>query len=249
MKKYYKSNILILIIIVYAILGCDSDINDSQIQNPYIKYTYITTRDGKKLDFAIVAPETLNNENGNPVLIAFPPGDQTSDEVVWTLDNYLIRQSIQRNWIAISPMQMDGKKYFEGAENYIPELFDWVEDNYSVENSKYHISGISNGGKSAFRIAIKFRKRCSSLLVFPGIIHSSNEYAMLDSLMGIPVHMYVGEYETQAWISVMDSIKTVLDDLGVYNQYITFPGDGHVITSLTSKMLFDTLDSFRTNLK
>jgi predicted esterase len=237
-KKWY-------ILTVIFLMGCSLEIDDSPKENPYLSYYSIETHDGKYLRFACISPETHNVIKGNPVLLIFPPGEQSEEEVKWTIDNYLIRQCIQRNWIVISPMAVEDKKYFEGAEEYIPELLDWIEDSFNVENNSFHISGISNGGKSAFRIGIQYRKKCSSLLVFPGIIHNNTEYALLDSLIGIPVHMYVGEYENQAWKSVMDSIKIILDDLGVTNQYIVFPGEGHVLTSLTSIMLFDTLDSFR----
>ena len=245
-KVYLNYLILFFLVINGLFMSCNLEMNDSTKQNPYIEYKSITLTDGNFLEFALVTPEVFDPAGGNPVLLAFPPGDHTQSEVQWALDSYWIRQSIQRNWIVVSPMAVNGLNYYEGPEKYIPELLDWVENNYSVENNKYHLSGISNGGKSAFRIAIKFRKRVSSLMVLPGKIHSIDEYALLDSLIGIPVHMYVGEYEIPEWTNVMDSIKIILDDLGVTNQYITFPGEGHTITSLTSTILFDTLDSFRT---
>lgn len=245
-KSYFIYLIVLLVFIISANIGCNMEINDSEKQNPYIKYTSIETQDGKILNFALVSPETYDTENGNPVLLAFPPGDHTRSEVQWALDLYWIRQSIQRDWIVISPMHLENKKYYEGPEKYIPELLDWVEANYVVENNKYHVSGISNGGKSGFRVALQYSERFASLLVFPGKIHSDSEYALLNNLIGIPVHMYVGEYEIEEWTSVMDSINAILDELGVTNKYITFQGEGHVISNLTSNMLFDTLDSFRT---
>jgi S-formylglutathione hydrolase FrmB len=245
-NKYFVYFSIFLLLTIVGIIGCKIEMNDSTKQNPYIRFTSIETQDGNQLNFGLVSPETLDANNGNPVLLAFPPGDHTQSEAQWAIDNYWIRQSIQRNWIVVSPLHLDGDNYYEGTEQYIPELLDWVEDNFVVENNKYHVSGISNGGKSAFRVAINYRKRCSSLLVFPGIIHTTGEYALLDSLVGIPVHMYVGENERDDWTRIMDSTKTILDSLRVTNKYIIFPGEDHVITSLTSEMLFDTLDTFRT---
>ena len=85
--------------------------------------------------------------------------------------------------------------------------------------------------------------RFLSLMVMPGTLASEDEYPHLDRLIGIPVHLYLGEYEL--WKGKMDTIKIHLDSLGVENQYRVFPGQGHVIESLTSEMLFDTLDTFR----
>ncbi len=246
---------LALTILFFSLFADNIETNDGKIiegailgatQNPYITYQRVEMSDGEFIEFAIVAPEFTEPGMAHPALLAFPPGNHTKSEAQWALDKYWIRQSIQRNWIVISPLAFKKQAYYQGPEKYIPELMDWVEEKYEVEDGKFHASGISNGGKSAFQVAIKFRTRIASLLVFPGIlIDSEDENIQLDSLVGMPVHMYVGEGESEEWTNAMDSIKVILDSLGVENQYKIFQGEGHVIQSLTSEMLFDTLDTFR----
>ncbi len=241
---FIKYNILLVALII-VFTSCKMEISDSDRQNPYMTYQRVEMSDGEFIEFAIVAPEFTEPGMAHPTLLAFPPGDHTKSEAQWALDKYWIRQSIQRNWVVVSPLAFKNLNYYEGPEKYIPELMDWIEENYEVEDGKFHTSGISNGGKSAFRAAINFSDRIASLLVFPGKIDSDAEYGLLNRLAGMPVHMYVGEGEIEEWTSVMDSIKVILDDLGVENQYKIFKGEGHIIQSLTSEMLFDTLDTFR----
>jgi len=43
----------------------------------------------------------------------------------------------------------------------------------------------------------------------------------------------------------MDSTATILQNLGVQVTFKIFPGEGHVINSLSSDMLFDLLEDLR----
>ena len=166
-------------------------------------------------------------------------------QVQWAIDKYWIRQSILRGWYVISPAAPNGRSFYEGSEDLVPEMLDSLLTKYNIEADKFHLAGISAGGLSAFRVAINFRNRFLSLLVFPGGAATDAEYAKLDSLVGIPVTMFVGANDSQEWIKVMDSTAYILDSLGVHVDYHKLSGEGHVIDGLTSAMLFDILDAAR----
>ena len=242
MQLKYK---ILYITALVLITGCEFEINDSEAPNPYVRHKTLELDDGKIMDFALILPEYTEPGMIHPVLLTFGGGGQSMPEILYNLGQFWVRQSIQRNWIVVSPVAVEGTKYYEGSEKYVTQLLDWVRDNFEVEEDKFHLSGFSNGGKSAFRVALENTDQFLSLMVMPGVLATDTEYALLDRLIGIPVHLYVGQYEIDEWKNKMDSIKVVLDSVGVENKFREFPGQGHVIQTLTSKMLFDTLDTFR----
>jgi predicted peptidase len=235
----------ILLILIVFIAACTKNLNTSLDHNPYFSYYTIAVSNNTNLDFALILPENLSAEQMYPVVLALPPGDQTQSEVEWAIKKYWIEQSIMQNWIVISPIAPGGKYFHQGSEIYIPVLMDTIQHLFNVEGNKFHVAGISNGGISAFRIAIQYSERVQSLTVFPGVPPGPADYAQLDHLLNIPVTMYVGALDDSAWINEMDSTATLLEDLGVEVTFRKFPNEGHVITSLSSKMLFDLLDSLR----
>jgi len=234
----------ILFVLVIFFSACTQSLNTSLDHNPYFSYHTIAVSSNTNLDFALILPENLSTERMYPVVLALPPGNQTQSEVEWAIKKYWIEQSIMRNWIVISPIAPGGKYFHAGSEIYIPVLMDTIQHLFNVEGDKFHVAGISNGGISAFRIAIKYSERVQSLTVFPGVPPGPADYAQLDHLLNIPVTMYVGALDDTTWINEMDSTAAILKELGVKVTFQIFPNEGHVINSLSSKMLFDLLDSY-----
>jgi hypothetical protein len=177
-------------------------------------------------------------------LIAFPPGEQDKDMVAWILEKYLLESSIQRNWIVISPIAVNGISYYEGSETYIPDLYNWIEQNYTAEGGKYHISGVSAGGYSAFRVAINDTSKCHSVMVYPGY-PVGGDFNKLDRLIHIPVIMYVGGNDLDFYTE-MNKTKDELEQLGGQVTLEIFPSSAHVIEGLPSTKIFDVLDGLRT---
>lgn len=232
----------VLILLVLITMSCTQSLNTALDNNPYYFYLGIPVRSNKVLEFALILPENYSSERSYPVLLAFPPGYQSRAEMEWAVQKYWIRQSIQRNWIVVSPVAPGGQYFHEGSETYIAMLMDTLQHRYNIEENKFHVAGISNGGISSFRIAIQYTSRIRSLTVFPGVPPTEADYALLNRLINIPVTMYVGGLDSPDWINEMDSTATILQNLGGQVTYKIFPNEGHVINSLSSAMLFDLLE-------
>lgn len=239
----HLSTLFFLTSISLFLLKCEINLQMSLEENPYIDYHEIQCKDDKILRFALVRPEYYNEDQSYPVLLALPPGDQGQSQVEFGLTKYWVKSSIQRNWIVVSPIAPNGIRFYEGSEELIPDLLDWIEERYSVEGNRFHMAGLSAGGISAFRIAINYPDEFHSLVVLPGY-PVGGDFDRLNQLQNIQIAMFVGYYD-YSFIAEMDSTAERLDELGIQFTYHILPADGHVITSVSSKEWFNLLDIFR----
>lgn len=242
--KFYLYIVILFLIIAVIFAGCGSDVVSSEEFSPYFSYVVYEVDPFTKMSFVLTLPECYDPEDSYPALLAFPPGDQSINEVEWAVYKYYIRQSIQRNWIVVSPAAVNGIKYFEGSEAYIQGLLDELQQDFNIEGNKFHLAGISNGGVSAFRVGILHPERFQSITVFPGV-PLEPDFAQLNRISNLPITMYVGAFDDSELISYMDSTVTRLENLGADVNYRKWANDGHVINSLTPDHLFDLLDGYR----
>ncbi|MGB0385766.1 MAG: hypothetical protein ACPGWR_13180 [Ardenticatenaceae bacterium] len=161
------------------------------------------------------------------------------------IDGFWGQEAKKRGWIVISPMAPNGTLFFQGSETLIPEFVARMRQQYEPEGGKYHLSGISNGGISAFRVAGNYPDLFHSVMVLPGFPRSEEDFQNLAGLKDIPVAMFVGE-EDSSWIPRMEQTEEALSALGGQVSLEILPGEGHLIRSLQGgETLFDLLESFR----
>jgi poly(3-hydroxybutyrate) depolymerase len=204
----------------------------------------VTLADGTALDYTIVVPSGYEAGSTVPVLLALPPGGQGQEEVDAGLDRYWAAEAERRGWVVVSPLA-PGKLFFEGSERAIPELLAAVGARYPPERGRFHLAGVSNGGKSAFRIAANDPELFASLLVLPGFPDEQDD-AKLDGIAeSVAVTMYVGENDSD-WLEESRQAQADLEALGGAVTLTVVPDQGHIIESLSGAELFDVLDAART---
>lgn len=214
-------------------------------QKAMLTYQSMEFQDGTTLRYAVLTPENFDTTQTYPILLAFPPGGQTQDLVQWALDSYWADQAIKRGWIVLSPVAPGGQLFFQGSETLIPQFLERTSEMYRPEGGKYHIAGVSNGGISAFRVALQNPDKTQSLLVLPGFPRTPEEFQKLETLKDIPVAMFVGEQDS-SWVATMQATEEELSRLGGNVSLEIVPGEPHVIRSLVGgEALFDLLESFR----
>ena len=236
-------NLIAIILFLIIAVGCETNLEVTMEENPYITLRRIQTREGVDLDFFLVLPEVMDSNRIYPVLLALPSGEQTRELVENGLENYWAPASIRRNWIVVSPIAPDEFGFYGGGEALIDDLFNWVESRYNVEGGKFHVAGASAGGISSFRIAIEYTDRCMSIMPMPGY-PIAGDFENLDLLREIPVAMFVGAAD-EPFIIEMERTYQRLDSLGAEVTYTVLPTDGHVIRSVAPDGWFNVLDRFR----
>lgn len=210
-----------------------------------ITYYEMTLKDGTILQYGVTLPDSFEAGQTYPILLALPPGPQTQEMVAVGLDNYWASEAYKRGWIVLSPIAPNGTLFFQGSETLIPEFLAHTAAQYRPEGDKYHLAGVSNGGISAFRIALLNPELFHSLMVLPGFPYTEEEMQNLAVLKDIPVTMFVGENDT-SWVGRMEQTEERLAGLGAQVSLEIVPNEGHVIRSLAGgDKLFDILDSFR----
>jgi pimeloyl-ACP methyl ester carboxylesterase len=187
--------------------------------------------DGTKLKYGIDYPEGFDARKTHPVILALPPGGQSRRMIEWAHDAYWGAEASARGFMVVSPIAPYKKFFYDGGEVYIPELLDQINRAYKVEGEKFHVVGVSNGGLSAFRVALDTPERYRSVTVLSGYPPYMSEIESLEPLRDLPIAMFVGEDDTP-WRQKMDELKARFDAMGKDVFYRVVAGNGHEITDL-----------------
>jgi pimeloyl-ACP methyl ester carboxylesterase len=213
------------------------------VSEPGKTYQEMIMNDETVIEYALVLPDNYMVGQSYPTLLALPPGDQTESMVEAGL-SYWEAEAAERGWIVVSPIAPNFTLFFRGSESYIPEFLSRIGEQYRPEGGKFHVGGISNGGISAFSVAIGNPDLVHSVVVLPGYPLDGFDQDDLANLKEIPVAMFVGENDG-AWVSRMETAEQTLLDLGAWVTLEIKAGEGHVIRSLSGEQLFDLLETFR----
>jgi len=199
--------------------------------------------DGTVIEYGLILPEGFDAASPYPVLLALPPGQQDIDLTLLFTSSYL-REVLARGWVVISPAAPNGTLFFQGSERYIDEFLaslDWIQP----EDGQIHISGISNGGRSAFAVAALDPDRYASMIVFPGYPDAPDDRTALETFVELPIAMLVGG-DDAGWIGPMTTTLDTLESLGGSVSLEIRDGEGHVMESLSDGVdVFDFLDAQR----
>ena len=209
------------------------------------EYRELRTENSGRLRYALALPDGFERSNTYPVLLAFPPGPQTEPMVEAGFNRYWGDQASARGWIVVSPVAPDGRLFFRGGEALIPTLLDHMVSEFQIEGDRFHVAGSSNGGLSAFRVALEHPSRVQSLIVLPGGPPTEGEFATLGRLAGIPIRMFAGARDTE-WVRLMQDTAERLEALEIAVETTTFPGEGHVPISLDGDPIMELLEGLRT---
>lgn len=207
-------------------------------------YQELASDAGRTLRYALLLPDHFDPTQTYPTLLALPPGGQDETMVEAGLNRYWGRQATARGWVVVSPVAPEGVLFFQGSEKLIPALLDEIQQRVHIEGGKFHLTGASNGGLSAFRIALKWPSRFQSLVVLPGFPPDKQDFARLDRLAEIPVRMFAGGADTR-WAEQERRTKKQLDALGVDAALKVFPGEGHIPASIAGDRLMELFAGFR----
>lgn len=208
----------------------------------YTPRSWLTVKIDAKttMKYALVLPNGFDKDREYPVLLALPPGAQDENMTEDALARYWEKEAKSRGWVVVAPVSTE-----DGANLRwdIDPLLDEVSKKVKVEGGKFHLTGISNGGVSAFNLAIREPEKFLSLTTLPGHPPNAADFSKLFKIKDIPVTMFVGELDIK-WHDEGQKVEEKLKKLGGRVRFEMVKGEGHVM-NLKPKDLFDLFESHR----
>jgi len=198
---------------------------------------------GVTLYYKVITPKDYDAAKEYPAVIAFPGGAQTMPMVDGMIARNLGSQAAKRGYIVVVCSATAAGLFYEGGAVVFPAFLDKLLTDYKIRGRKFHIAGISNGGKSAFHIAASYPRYFYSVTGFPGyLINATDE--RVSALRDMCVNMHVGELDRD-WLDTMQKQAATFRARGMKVRFTIENGQGHVMTSLEgagSARLFDQFD-------
>ncbi len=206
------------------------------------EFETVTLANGTDLTYAVALPENFEPAASHPVLLALPPGGQTVDMVNAGLNAYWEDEGRRRGFIVISPAAPPGEGFMGPGRRHLPLFLDHIRATYRIAG-KFHLAGVSNGGLSAFAIAVAQPDAFQTLTVIPGVPPTREDFDALSALKNMKVNLIVGENDG-GWRQSMDAAYEELRRLHIDTDLQVVPAEGHFVRSLTgpaSALIFDRI--------
>lgn len=197
---------------------------------------------GVTLYYKVIVPKTYDAAKEYPAVIAFPGGAQTMPMVDGMIARNLGLQAEKRGYIVVVCSATAAGLFYEGGAVVFPAFLEKLLSDYKIRGRKFHIAGISNGGKSAFHIAALYPKYFWSVTGFPGYLVNPTE-ERVNALRGMCVNMHVGELDSD-WLDTMRQQAAVFRGKGMKVRFTVEKGQGHVMTTLEGAGAARLFDQF-----
>jgi predicted esterase len=199
--------------------------------------------EGVTLYYKVITPKDYDAAKEYPAVIAFPGGAQTMPMVDGMIARNLGLQAEKRGYIVVVCAATAAGLFYEGGAVVFPAFLEKLLTDYKIRGGKFHIAGISNGGKSSFHIAASYPRYFYSVTGFPGYLVNPTE-ERIDALQGMCLNMYVGELDLD-WLDTMQKQAAMFRARGMKVRFTIEKGQGHVMTTLEgagAARLFDQFD-------
>jgi poly(3-hydroxybutyrate) depolymerase len=149
----------------------------------------------------------------------------------------------KRGYFVIIPAAPLGRQFVGDGAKVFPEFIQKLLTDYKISGNKFHVAGMSNGGRSAFHIAAMFPQYFRSVTGLPGYLPDATA-DRVQALAGMCIYMHVGELDT-GWVDPMRQQASLFRGKGYRVSFTVEAGEGHVMRSLAwdrSGRLFDEME-------
>jgi len=199
---------------------------------------------GLRLTYKVVLPNGYDPARTYPAVLVFTGGSQPLRMAESTLNTDWRQEAERRGYILISPGTPDGSLFFEGADRVFPSFLDQILKDYHVKNGKLHVAGHSNGGLSAFHVAVRYPKYFSTLTGYPGLLDNADR-AKADAIKPLCIFMHVGDMD-EGWRGEMQRQSQELSRSGYRVSFAVEKNQIHRLKAAEinlSARLFDEIES------
>jgi poly(3-hydroxybutyrate) depolymerase len=198
--------------------------------------------------YKVVLPNGYDPAKTYPAILAFGGGPQTMNTVDTILTRNFRAEAEKRGYIVVAPAAPDGDLFFEEGARIFPEFLKMILADYKIEDGKFHIAGVSNGGIAALHVAAANPQYFLSVTAFPGYMWEPTP-AKLEAISKMCVFMYVGEKDPYKWHSEMKREAYFLRFKGTLARYTVEEGQPHRLETLAGANAGRLFDGFEETKK
>ena len=173
---------------------------------------------GTTVHYKAVLPNDYDPAKAYPAILAMGGGPQTMNTVDNILNRNFRAEAEKRGYIVVAPAAPDGQLFFQGGDRIFPEFLKMILEDYKIQDNKFHIAGVSNGGIAALHVAAANHQYFSSVTAFPGYMWEPSA-AKLQAISKMCVFMYVGEQDPYMWHGEMKKEAEFLRSKGTVARY------------------------------
>jgi len=198
---------------------------------------------GMTVHYKTVLPNGYDPAKAYPAILALGGGPQTMTTVDSILNRNFQAEAEKRGYIVVAPAAPDGQLFFEEGARIFPEFLEMILSDYKIQNNKFHIAGVSNGGIAAFHVAATNPQYFLSITAFPGYMWEPSA-AKLEAISKMCVFMYVGELDPYMWHGEMKREAEFLRSKGTPARYSVEKGQPHRLETLAGGNAGRLFDGF-----
>jgi len=201
---------------------------------------------GMTVHYKIALPGAYDPAKTYPAILAFPPGSQDMDMVLTTLVQNWLPEYDKRGYIVVIPAAPFGRPFVREGAKIFPEFIEQLLHEYKIRDNKFHVAGMSNGGRSAFHIAAMYPKYFLSVTGLPGLLPDPTP-ERVSALAGMCIHMHVGELDS-GWVGEVQQQASMFRAKGYKVIFTVEKNEGHVMRTLAgpgSARLFNEIEEAR----
>ena len=201
---------------------------------------------GTKLDYKVILPNDYDPAKAYLGILAFPGGPQTMEMVLGTVMRNWREQAETLGYIVIVPAAPNGDLFFEEGDRVFPAFIVKLLADYKIQQNKFHIAGVSNGGLSAFHIASLYPQYFWSVTGLPGFLDDGSP-ERVQALSKLCIYMYAGEMDP-GWLRSERTEAARFKSQGYTVEFNEEKGQGHVMRTLEgpgAARLFKQFDQAR----
>jgi poly(3-hydroxybutyrate) depolymerase len=198
---------------------------------------------GTTVHYKAVLPNDYDPAKAYPAILAMGGGPQTMNTVDNILNRNFRAEAEKRGYIVVAPAAPDGQLFFQGGDRIFPEFLKMILEDYKIQDNKFHIAGVSNGGIAALHVAAANPQYFSSVTAFPGYMWEPSA-AKLQAISKMCVFMYVGEQDPYMWHGEMKKEAEFLRSKGTVARYSVEKGQPHRLETLAGTNAGRLFDGF-----
>jgi poly(3-hydroxybutyrate) depolymerase len=198
---------------------------------------------GTIVHYKIVLPNGFDPAKSYPGILAMGGGPQTMNTVDGILARNFRADAEKRGYIVVAPAAPDGDLFFEEGDRIFPEFLKNIMADYKIQDNKFHIAGVSNGGIAALHVAAANPQYFLTVTAFPGYMWEPT-IEKLQAISKMCVFMYVGEFDPYMWHNEMKAEAEYLRSKGTLARYTVEKGQPHRLDTLAGDSAARLFDGF-----